>query len=145
MGMLALVAAAVLSCASSAASSSAAAAAQGWQVVSVSNTTVNAGGELQYWLEAINRTRDPSDGSPFSITLTLPQHMTGVSFQDLTFSGYDCGSVAGLTVITCTSSQTAGPDDRKQVIITAAVPEDVPSGLVGRTYAVAMGSVTERA
>ena len=35
--------------------------------------------------------------------------------------------------------------DCEQVIITAAVPEDVPSGLVGRTYAVTMGAVTERA
>ncbi len=35
--------------------------------------------------------------------------------------------------------------DCEQVIITAAVPEDVPSGLVGRTYAVTTGSVTERA
>ena len=35
--------------------------------------------------------------------------------------------------------------DCEQVIITAAVPEDVPSGLVGRTYVVTTGSVTERA
>ena len=35
--------------------------------------------------------------------------------------------------------------DCEQVIITAAVPEDVPSELVGRTYAVTLGSVTERA
>ena len=35
--------------------------------------------------------------------------------------------------------------DCEQVIITAAVPEDVPSQLVGRTYAVTLGSVTERA
>ncbi len=34
--------------------------------------------------------------------------------------------------------------DCEQVIITAAVPEDVPSELVGRTYAVTLGSVTER-
>ena len=35
--------------------------------------------------------------------------------------------------------------DCEQVIITAAVPADVPSELVGRTYAVTLGSVTERA
>jgi DNA replication and repair protein RecF len=34
--------------------------------------------------------------------------------------------------------------DCEQVIITAAVPEDVPAGLVGRTYAVTLGSVTLR-
>jgi len=33
--------------------------------------------------------------------------------------------------------------DCEQVVITAAVPEDVPSGLTGRTYAVTLGSVTE--
>ena len=32
--------------------------------------------------------------------------------------------------------------DCEQVIITAAVPADVPVGLVGRTYAVTLGSVT---
>ena len=35
--------------------------------------------------------------------------------------------------------------DCEQVIITAAVPADVPEELVGRTYAVTLGSVTERA
>ncbi|HYN67085.1 MAG TPA: DNA replication/repair protein RecF [Ornithinibacter sp.] len=34
--------------------------------------------------------------------------------------------------------------DCEQVIITAAVPEDVPAGLVGRTYAVTLGTVVER-
>ena len=34
--------------------------------------------------------------------------------------------------------------DCEQVVITAAVPEDVPSGLVGRTYTVTLGSVTLR-
>jgi len=33
--------------------------------------------------------------------------------------------------------------DCEQVVITAAVPEDVPGGLTGRTYAVTLGSVTE--
>ena len=33
--------------------------------------------------------------------------------------------------------------DCEQVVITAAVPADVPSQLVGRTYAVTLGSVTE--
>jgi DNA replication and repair protein RecF len=34
--------------------------------------------------------------------------------------------------------------DCEQVLITAAVPKDVPSGLVGRTYAVTLGAVVER-
>ena len=34
--------------------------------------------------------------------------------------------------------------DCEQVIITAAVPQDVPEGLAGRTYAVTLGSVTAR-
>jgi DNA replication and repair protein RecF len=34
--------------------------------------------------------------------------------------------------------------DCEQVIITAAVPQDVPEGLVGRTYAVTLGTVTAR-
>ncbi len=32
-------------------------------------------------------------------------------------------------------------EDCEQVLITAAVPEDIPAGLVGRTYAVTLGSV----
>jgi DNA replication and repair protein RecF len=35
--------------------------------------------------------------------------------------------------------------DCEQVLVTVAVPEDVPASLVGRTYAVTLGSVTERA
>jgi DNA replication and repair protein RecF len=35
--------------------------------------------------------------------------------------------------------------DCEQVVITAAVPEDVPAELTGRTYTVTLGSVTERA
>ncbi|MFQ6170985.1 DNA replication/repair protein RecF [Oryzobacter sp. R7] len=35
--------------------------------------------------------------------------------------------------------------DCEQVLITAAVPEDVPAGLAGRTFAVSLGSVSERA
>jgi DNA replication and repair protein RecF len=34
--------------------------------------------------------------------------------------------------------------DCEQVVITAAVPEDVPAELAGRTYVVTLGSVTER-
>ena len=33
--------------------------------------------------------------------------------------------------------------DCEQVVITAAVPEDVPASLTGRTYVVTLGSVTE--
>mgnify|MGYP002651477494 CR=1 FL=1 len=32
--------------------------------------------------------------------------------------------------------------DCEQVLITAAVPEDVPEGLAGRTYAVSLGEVS---
>jgi len=35
--------------------------------------------------------------------------------------------------------------DCEQVIITAAVPADVPTDLVGRTFSVTLGSVSERA
>jgi DNA replication and repair protein RecF len=34
--------------------------------------------------------------------------------------------------------------DCEQVVITAAVPEDVPAELTGRTFVVTMGSVVER-
>ncbi|HEU4700994.1 MAG TPA: hypothetical protein VFS37_00815, partial [Conexibacter sp.] len=93
---------------------------QGWEIVSISNTTVRAGDELTYSIEVFDRTEAPSDGTPITVVLTLPPGMTGVSFEDV-FAGFDCGSVTGLSVITCTSNGTASPDQRMRLLVTAAV------------------------
>jgi len=115
VGLLAFAVAALLACISGAAW-----AAQGWEIVSISNTTVRAGDELTYSVEVFDRAEDPSDGTPVTVTLTLPSGMTGVSFEDV-FAGFDCGSVTGLSVITCTSPATAFPDQRMRLLVTAAV------------------------
>jgi len=113
--------------------------AAGWEVVSSSNTTVRAGDNLSYYVDVTNRTEANSDGSPYTVTVTLPPGMVGVSYDTL-FSNFNCGAVAGQTVITCTSSQTAFPDGVGEVRVTVAVDPGA-SGVKTATFDVAGGGL----
>jgi len=137
LGFGTLAVAAVLACVSGPAS-----AAQGWEITSVSNTTVRAGDELTYAIEAINRTEADSDGTPITLTLTLPTGFTGVRFEDV-FAGWDCGSVAGLSVITCTAN-VGGPDARMRLLVTVAV-DSTATGVKTADVEVSGGGLTSAA
>jgi hypothetical protein len=124
---------------------SAGALAQGWQIVSSSNTTVAAGAELTYYVDVVNRSLGNSDGSPYTITVRLPDGMQGVSFQDnnMIFGGppaIDCGSVAGLRELTCTSTQTTSPDLIGEVRITVAV-DPAASGVLTTSFDISGGGL----
>jgi uncharacterized repeat protein (TIGR01451 family) len=121
--------------------SASALAAQGWQVVSTSNTTVRPGDQLTYYVDVIDRGDVNSNGTPYTVTATLPSGMTGVSSEDF-FFGFDCGSVAGLTTITCTSNQFVSPDTVQEVRITVAVDPGA-SGVLTARFDVSGGGLAD--
>jgi hypothetical protein len=115
---LALATSLVLGCLASSAVASPA-----WQVVSTSNTTVAPGGQLTYFLDMKNSGTDNTDGSPYTLTATLPDGFKGVSASN--FAGFDCGTVTDATVIVCTATDTMIPNNAFQVTITVSVDQGV--------------------
>jgi hypothetical protein len=78
-----------------------------WRVASVSNTTVQPGGLLNYHIQMSNDGDSDTDGSDMHLTVTLPDGMVGVSADTRALQGagpFDCPGVAGASVITCTGT-----------------------------------------
>src|SRR5436853_359726 len=84
-----------------------------WRIASLSNSTVQPGGQLNYHVQIADEGDEPTDGSPVTLTVELPAGMTGVSADTTGFAavgGFDCPSVAGATgSFTCTGSPSCSP------------------------------------
>ena len=99
--------------------------ANGWELVSTSNTTVRAGDDADVLIDLMNRTEAPSDGTPYAITVTLASGVTGISGADknpFQGVGFDCGAgVLGASVITCSTSTVALSDVVAELLIRVSV------------------------
>jgi hypothetical protein len=95
-------------------------AAVSWRVVSVSDTTVQAGGPLTYHVELANVSNDITDGSAITLTATLAPGMTSPSVDTSEFDPgtFDC---SGTTVVTCTGTPFFGPVGKKPLTLTVDV------------------------
>jgi len=115
--------------------SAAASAAPSWRIVSLSNTTVAPGGTLEYRIDLTNVGDVATDGTPYTVTATLPAGMTAVSAEG---SGFECPGAAGATVVTCTDSDLAIPFSNLALSVVASVDPNA-SGTLTATFDVAGG------
>ena len=97
--------------------SSALAAAPRWHIQSSSETRVAPGGTLTQYLILRNIGDAPTDGSAYSITITLPPGLSGVRASSMAA----CPAVAGETVIVCTGNTTLAPIHAFTLDVTSAV------------------------
>jgi hypothetical protein len=96
-------------------------AAPSWTLFSTSNTTAAPGGTHDYLVVARNLGDTPTDFSTYTVTITLPPDLTGVSFASTEF---DCPDVAGATVFTCTDDSFIGPFQSASMLLTVSVDPD---------------------
>jgi len=145
-GMLATLLGLVVLAATPALPAAGAAPAAGWQIASSSNTTVDPGDELTYFVDLANRTEAESSG-PYTVTTTLPGGLTAVSAGDanpFVGLGFDCGSVLGMSTIECTTGYAAYPDLIEELAITVAVDPDA-AGVKTAGFEVSGGGLTNAA
>lgn len=87
--------------------SASAMAGPAWRIISSSNTTVAPGGQLTYFIDVFNDGDADSDGSNYSLTITLPPGFLGDSAEPSFLTSWSCPTVAGQSVITCEASGIA--------------------------------------
>jgi len=108
-----------------------------WRVASLSNSTVQPGGQLTYHLDLWNDGDTNTDGvSPIDLTVTLPAGMTAVSADTSAFSpggSFDCPGVAGATgVIRCTGTPFFSANNNSIMTLTVDVGLGTPELLTTR-------------
>ncbi len=140
----ALLAVAVVLCGAASALASAS-----LHVTSLSNTTVQPGGQLTYHLYLANTGDQPTDGTQVNLMVTLPVGMTGVSADTSGLAGiggFDCPTVAGATgTFTCFGTPTFAP---KLAGFPMTITVDVASGtpdLLTSTFELDGGGAPDRA
>jgi uncharacterized repeat protein (TIGR01451 family) len=77
-----------------------------WSLISTSNSTVEPGGQLTFHVDMTNLGNADTDGSPYTLTATLPAGMTAVSVGD-SFGVFACTDPVGASTIGCTATATA--------------------------------------
>jgi uncharacterized repeat protein (TIGR01451 family) len=109
-----------------------------WTISSTSNTTAAPGGTIDFLVTARNFGDVPvNPGDAYRLTVTLPSGLTGLSFTS-NAPFFDCGSVAGETVITCVGDAYTGPYGSEDVTITASVDPSA-SGVRTATFVIEGG------
>jgi hypothetical protein len=115
-----------------------------WRVDGLANSTVPAGANLDYVLETLNVGDAPTDGSTYTLTITLPAHVTGVSVALNNFPlfvGWKCTAgdgvspVAGASAIRCVGSNPLSPHGGSFVtslVVRAAVDASASGVLTAR-------------
>lgn len=122
--------------------SDSAVAAPAWNVASVSNTTAQPGTTFDYFLEVRNvGDVATNDGDVYTLTVTLPDGMIGVSG-----SGFDCPTAAGASAFTCTRdvSQSTLQSQGLRATITVDIDANA-SGIRTATFEVGGGGAPESA
>jgi uncharacterized repeat protein (TIGR01451 family) len=117
-----------------------------WRVVSVSNTTVQPGGQLTYHIDVTNGGSSSTDGSQVNLTVRLPEGMTGVSAQiPDDWLPFDCPGIAGATVITCSGTPTFVIDNKKTLTITVELDSGTSADVLTTAFDVDGGGAVEGA
>jgi len=121
-----------------------AAAAPAWTVSSTSNTTAAPGGTIDFLVTARNFGDVPvNNGDTYRLTVTLPAGLTGLSYTG-NAPFFDCGSVAGETVITCIGDAFTRPYSSEDVTITASV-DPAAAGVKTARFQIEGGGAAEPA
>jgi hypothetical protein len=106
----------------SATTASAAVHGPAWQVFSSANTTASPGGTLEYFLNVQDVGDEPTDGSQYELTATLPPNLTGVSIVSEA-GEWACSDPVGASTISCTNSEAVKAHARgfEPLVLTAEV------------------------
>jgi len=124
--------------------------AQAWRIDSLANSTVAPGGTLDYFVKAVNVGDAAMDGSPITVTATLPSGMVVVSASMLDkstarlqrcFDGRDGTSpVAGATSVVCTTSNAVPTSSTENFeALSLTVRSTATSGTLTTTFNVTGG------
>jgi hypothetical protein len=111
----------------------------------LSNTTVPAGGTLQYLMQVTSVGDADTDGSTIDLVATLPSGMTAVSAGGATFvctAGDGVSPVAGATVVDCQSTAAMFPSASKAPVITVAVDPSA-TGVLTTSFQVSGGGAAD--
>lgn len=100
------------------ASRSEASAGSDWDVLSVAPSTITPGATFDFTVTALNDGALVTDGSPFTLDVTLPPGLTAVGVDNFAGSLWDCGTPSGQS-FSCTNS--------------AVIPAIGSPGALGRT------------
>ena len=114
-----------------------------WRIDSLSNTTVAPGSVLDYLVEARNVGDASTDGSPITITATLPDGMTaesGIVRAELGSNVACTAPVLGASSVVCTNTTIvgAGPQSMQQLRLRVAV-DPAATGTLRADFAVSGG------
>jgi uncharacterized repeat protein (TIGR01451 family) len=122
-----------------------------WRIDSLANSTVAPGGTLDFFVKAVNVGDQPMDGSPITVTATLPNGMVAVSGSMVDrstgvshpcFDGRDgISPIAGASSVVCsTSHATPPPPSGNLEALNLTVRANSPAGVTLTTaFSVAGG------
>ncbi len=110
-----------------------------WAMNATSDSTAVPGGQLTFHVDLLDLGEVNSDGTPYSVTATLPVGMTGVS-ADGSASGFSCPGAAGASMIVCTATNTALHGILDPLTFTVAVDSGAAGVLTARFDVVGGGA-----
>ena len=111
-----------------------------WTISAVANTTIQPGGTVQYFVQVTNVGSDFADGSPITVTATLPRGLTAISAAPSAGFGFGCPAASG-TVVTCTSTDPIGPTSAESIVLDASLDSGA-SGVLTAGFDVAGGGAS---
>jgi hypothetical protein len=128
MAVLACMGALVL-----AVSATASATGPAWRIDSVTNTAAEANSTIRYGVQVTNVGDAPTTGDPYTLQVTLPTGLTGVSVDTSHAPGiWDCSVAANSITCTNTTGDVLDPSMRDVLPVTASVDPDASGLLTSR-------------
>jgi hypothetical protein len=103
-------------------------AAAVWRLDATSETLALAGGQFRFYVDVVNAGDVRTDGSTYTLTVTLPPGMRGVSAN-----GFSCPGVAGATVVVCPTTFPLDPHEKRMLTLTVDV-DGAASGILTARY-----------
>jgi hypothetical protein len=103
-------------------------AAAVWRLDATSETLALAGGQFRFYVDVVNAGDVRTDGSTYTLTVTLPPGMRGVSAN-----GFSCPGVAGATVVVCPTTFPLDPHEKRMLTLTVDV-DAAASGILTARY-----------
>jgi hypothetical protein len=111
-------------------------AAAVWRLDATSETLALAGGQFRFYVDVVNAGDVSTDGTTYTLTVTLPPGMRGVSAN-----GFSCPGVAGATVVVCPTTFPLNPHEKRMLTLTVDV-DAAASGILTARYDITGGRAT---
>jgi hypothetical protein len=123
--------------------SAASASASGpvWRIDAVANTTAAPGQVSRILAQVTNIGDAATDGSEIAVTVTLPGGLVG---DNAGGGGFSCPTAAGASMFTCTTTDTIGTHEERQITLDVGVDPGA-EGLATATLSVTGGGTAETA